>query len=152
MAKSFSLLPWVLLIAVTLMVAFLMGGCSEAVIDKIGPEKIVGVISKPVLGYAKGDAETTIKWIDQMVADGKLSDEAAAEAKGCPMAVIDLMEKRNVLENPKKIEGRKGLIYLATVRKYGGTATANIREALLRMVTLCSALAGSDQDILKMIR
>jgi len=151
MLRSIPMIEWALLAAL-LGVIMILGGCTQnAIIAKVGP-KIVGIVAKPILGFAKADAETTLKWVDKKVAAGELTEAQAAEARACPQGIIMLDELRRKIEEPDTVDGIKGLIYLRTVQKFGGDPTATLRGHLIAVVKHCAELAGSDQDILKMIR
>ncbi|KKL17976.1 hypothetical protein LCGC14_2480150 [marine sediment metagenome] len=150
-----------------LVVAFTAMGCSlkgptakiveRAIEAKVMPKKslptkiIHTVVVKPILGFAKADAETAIKWVDKRIAGGLLSPDLELEAKLCPQAVIALSELRDDLMNPSEIEGTKGFVYFGTLKKYGGDPTSNARQLLKTLVSDCVELLPDDSAMLRFL-
>ncbi len=129
-------------------IVLIASGCVASAIEKI-PGKIVKVVTKPILGFAAADSKTTLAWIDQQVTDGKLTVEQAIGAKKCPDAVIALDALRKTLLEPTEVEGKKGLIYFGTIKKYGGDPTATVRDHLNVIVAYCIGLLPNDTAVVR---
>lgn len=156
-----------LLLVTILVLAFATVGCStggptakileKAIEAKVMPKKslpakiIHRVVIKPILGFAKADAETTLKWVDKRIAGGLLSPDLEMEAKQCPNAIIALSEIRDDLMNPSEIEGTKGFVYFGTVKKFGGDPTSDARQMLKTLVSDCVELLPDDAAMLKFL-
>lgn len=128
-----------LLFAVALV---LVGGCAAG----SAPQRIVAMITKPILGFAAEDAKTTLDWIDQQVKDGKLSMSDAQVARQCPESVLALAAYRDQAEAQKDVAGKKGLIYSGTLLRYGGMAEhRQIRAKFKDLMATCSELVPTEK-------
>ena len=113
------------------------------------PKRIVGALMDPITDFAVADSQTTLKWVDEAVATGKLTAAQAAEAKACPLAVIAINDLYTNLTKPSDPQSgeTKGLIYFATLNKYsspGGVQEAG-KKLALDLVSKCGQLIPANR-------
>lgn len=116
-----------------------ISGCSTSIAGVAG--KAVGVIAKPVFSLAIPDASTTLLWVEAEVAAGRLSEADAVLARLCPDAVLALDALRTELEVAEaEVEGRKGLIFYATEKKFGRSIQLNLTTHITTLAVSCIQL------------
>ncbi len=120
---------------------FIASGCSA----------IASKVAEPVLSLASEDATATLAWIDGQVEAGNLSETDATLAKACPEAVLALNELRAVIANAEAPDGFKGLIYLGTVKKYGGGERDLVVRSITQTAASCLPLVSYDRLLYLML-
>lgn len=100
---------------------------------------------QPVAGFAVADATTALAWINQEEKAGRLSPDKATQARVCPDAVVQLDTAKQAATQEPTIEGKKGLIFLGTVRKYGPDHDAEIQQSLSTILSACRDLVPVGQ-------
>ena len=124
----------------------LLAGCASQQVLADGKAAVGKAIVKPVMGFAIDDAHTTLTWIDEQVRVNRLSAMDAQQARRCPRAVLSVAELRELFETGAAVEGRKGLIYLGTVSRFGGpTVERELRAKLAELVSACGELVPADR-------
>lgn len=113
------------------------------------PKRIVGALMDPITEFAVADSQTTIKWVDEAVAAGKITAAQATEAKACPLAVIAINDLYTNLTKPSDPQSgeTKGLIYFATVNKYSspGGIQEQGKKLALDLVSKCGQLIPANR-------
>lgn len=125
--------------------ALVVAGCGSGV-DLKGEvlKGVAGPLTRGVFGLATEDAKTTLAWVDAQVAAGGLSPTDAGLAKACPTAVLEVAAIRDKLLNPPDVAGFKGLIYNATVARFGTpSGAAQAKAAAVKVLAACMDLAPS---------
>lgn len=124
----------------------LIAGCASQQVLADGKAAVGKAIVKPVMGFAIEDAQTTIAWINEQVRVNRLSAVDAEQARRCPRAVLSVAELRELFETGAAVEGRKGLIYLGTVSRFGGpTMERELRGKLAELIAACGELVPADR-------
>lgn len=110
-------------ILIATLCAILMIGC-EAV-TRLAPE----------------DAKFTLVWVETEVKAGRLQPDDAMLARQCPTAVMELTKLRTELKERLDFDdGFKGLIYHATVERYGKGLRSEARRRAQQLIASCAAL------------
>ena len=123
--------------------AFLLGGCTGIA------SKTLNVLAKPILGLGVKDANTTLKWVKVQEAAGRLTEANVKLAKACPEAVlaVDALRAQIAGDEDEKIEGFKGLIYLATKARFGQSIKQEATFLVQGLIAACGPLIPADRLI-----
>ena len=136
---------YLILAVVFLTLALFVGACTPTTaLVKVG-SKVASVVAKPVFGLAIDDAGTTLEWIKNEVASGRLTAEQAEEAKRCPLSVIAIGELRDrMAAGATTEEGFKGLIYYGTKNRFGQGVQAEASTHLSALAKACFPLIPAE--------
>ena len=123
--------------------AFFLGGCAGIA------GKAVDVLTKPILGLGVKDANTTLAWVKAQEAAGRLTEPNVKLAKACPEAVlaVDALRAQIAGDEDEKIEGFKGLIYLATKARFGQSIKQEATFLVQGLIAACGPLIPADRLI-----
>lgn len=125
-----------------LFLVLLLAGCGG--LQETLTKAIVKPLTKPIFGLAVEDAKTTLAWVEAQVVAGGISAQDAELARSCPNAVLEIATVRDKLLNPPDIPGFKGLIYDATVARFGTpSGIAQAKAAAVKVLAACMELAPS---------
>ena len=122
---------------------FLLGGCTSIA------SKTLNVLAKPILGLGVKDANTTLAWVKVQEAAGRLTEPNVKLAKACPEAVLalDALRAQIAGQEEEKIEGFKGLIYLATKARFGQSIKQEATFLVQGLIAACGPLIPADRLI-----
>ncbi len=123
--------------------AFFLGGCTGIA------GKALDVLAKPILGLGVKDANTTLAWVKVEEGAGRLTEANAKLARACPEAVlaVDALRARVAGSGDGKVEGFKGVIYLATKARFGQSIKKEATFLVQKLIAACGPLIPADRLI-----
>ena len=130
--------------ALIVVAALFLGGCTTTIVGKT-----LDVLAKPILGLGVKDATTTLAWVQAQEAAGRLTEANATLARACPDAVlaVDALRAQIAGQEDEKIEGFKGLIYLATKARFGQSIKQEATVLVQELIAACAPLIPADRLI-----